>query len=238
MILSAQAEHSLSYSSHCLKLAIPLMVKYKMPITPLNYALWYCYVSEKNQDLNEELDSIIKKHNTCSHEQAKHLFNKYLSRDDLALFYQLSGGFNDVVGKVHQDINEALSYSAEFNQALQECRDTLTSADISQERGFDDVLDCVERLSDESAALQSRAQDFQNQLALAYSEITELKQELVRSRSKAEKDPLTGLYNRGKFDEDITRFCQTNDLAEVTVLTMVDIDHFKQFNATFTANGT
>ncbi|MGB0842933.1 MAG: GGDEF domain-containing protein, partial [Pseudoalteromonas shioyasakiensis] len=108
---------------------------------------------------------------------------------DLALFYQLSGGFNDVVGKVHQDINEALSYSAEFNQALQECRDTLTSADISQERGFDDVLDCVERLSDESAALQSRAQDFQNQLALAYSEITELKQELVRSRSKAEKDP-------------------------------------------------
>ena len=189
MILSAQAEHSLSYSSHCLKLAIPLMVKYKMPITPLNYALWYCYVSEKNQDLNEELDSIIKKHNTCSHEQAKHLFNKYLSQDDLALFYQLSGGFNDVVGKVHQEINEALSYSAEFNQALQECRDTLTSADISQERGFDDVLDCVERLSDESAALQSRAQDFQNQLALAYSEITELKQELVRSRSKAEKDP-------------------------------------------------
>lgn len=204
-----------------------------MPITPLNYALWYCYVSEKNQDLNEELDSIIKKHNTCSHEQAKHLFNKYLSRDDLALFYQLSGGFNDVVGKVHQDINEAINHSAEFNQALQECRDTLTSADISQESGFDDVLDCVERLSDESAALQSRAQDFQNQLALAYSEITELKQELVRSRSKAEKDPLTGLYNRGKFDEDITRFCQTNDLAEVTVLTMVDIDHFKQFNDTF-----
>ncbi len=233
MILTAQADHSLSYSSHCLKLAIPFMVKYKMPITPLNYALWYCYVSEKNQDLNKELDNIIKKYKTCDHEQAKRLFNKYLSKDDLSLFYQLSTGFNNVVGKVHQDINEALTYSAEFNQALQECRETLNKADISQESGFDDVLDCVERLSDESAALQSRAQDFQNQLAMAYSEITELKQELVRSRSKAEKDPLTGLYNRGKFDEDITRFCQTNDLAEVAVLTMVDIDHFKQFNDTF-----
>tara|TARA_Y100000310_G_C20658246_1_gene803184 strand:- start:877 stop:1926 length:1050 start_codon:yes stop_codon:yes gene_type:complete len=233
MILSAQAEHSLSYSSHCLKQAIPLMVKYKMPITPLNYAIWYAYVSNKTPELNDALDKIINEFKTCSHEHAKALFNQFLSSDDLALFYQLSGGFNDVVGKVHQDINEAINYSTEFNQTLQECHLKLKNADISQETGFDDVLDCVERLSDESATLQSRAQDFQNQLAQAYAEITDLKQELIRSKDKAQRDPLTGLLNRGKFDEDIKRFCKNNELAQVSVLTMIDIDHFKSFNDNF-----
>lgn len=233
MTLSAQAGHSLSFSSHCLKQAIPLMVKYKIPITPLNYALWYCYVSEKNHELSQELDTIINKYNTCSTEQANYLFNKYLSNDDMALFYQLSDGFSDVVGKVHHDISEALTYSAEFDSVLKECRDKLNEADISQESGFDEVLLCVERLSDKSAALQNRAQDFQNQLAHAYSEITELKQELIKSQSKAERDPLTGLFNRGKFDEDVVQFCQVPDISGVAVLVMVDIDHFKSFNDTF-----
>ena len=147
MILSAQAEHSLSYSSHCLKQAIPLMVKYKMPITPLNYAIWYAYVSNKTPELNDALDKIIDEFKTCSHEHAKALFNQFLSSDDLALFYQLSGGFNDVVGKVHQDINEAINYSTEFNQTLQECHLKLKNADISQETGFDDVLDLNDRMS-------------------------------------------------------------------------------------------
>ncbi len=233
MILSTQAEHSLSYSSYCLKLAVPLMIKHKMPITPLNYAIWYCYVSNKNPELNIALDKIIAEYKTCSHAHAKQLFNQYLSNDDLTLFYQLSGGLNDVVGKVHQDINEALNYSAEFNQTLQACHLKLKHVDISQESGFDDVLDCVARLSDESATLQNKAQDFQEQLTQAYAEITLLKQELVKSKDKAQKDPLTGLLNRGKFDDDIKRFCQNNELAQVSVLTMIDIDHFKAFNDTF-----
>ncbi|QPL41898.1 GGDEF domain-containing protein [Pseudoalteromonas sp. A41-2] len=233
MVLSAQAAHSLGYSSHCLKLAIPLMVKYKIPITPLNYAIWYCYVSDKNHDLNKELDGFISRFNGCSYEQANYLFNKYLSANDLSLFYQLSNSFDDVVGQVQHDLTAALNQSTQFNQVLYACRGKLHDADISKERGFDDVLHCVERLTNESAALQNRTQDFQNQLALAYAKIITLKQELIDSKRKAEKDTLTGLFNRGKFDEDITVFCQRDDLAEIAVLVMVDIDHFKVFNDTF-----
>ena len=233
MILSAHVEHSLSYSSSCLKRAIPLMVKYKMPITPLNYALWYCYVSGRNKALNEELDNIIRTFSTCDQERAKYLFNKYLSQDDLSLIYQLSNDFNGVVSNVQQGINDTLVHSIQFNQTLQECREQLNGVNLSDGDSFDNVLDCVERLSGESAALQDRAQDFQNQLAQAYAEISELKQELTLSKNKAEKDTLTGLYNRGKFDEDISRFCQATHLAGLAVLVMVDIDHFKQFNDTF-----
>jgi diguanylate cyclase len=194
MVLSAQADHSLGYSSHCLKLAIPLMVKYKIPITPLNYAIWYCYVSDKNHDLNKELDGFISRFNGCSYEQANYLFNKYLSANDLSLFYQLSNSFDDVVGQVQHDLTAALNQSTQFNQVLYACREKLHDADISKERGFDDVLHCVERLTNESAALQNRTQDFQNQLALAYAKLITLKQELIDSKRKTEKDTLTGLY--------------------------------------------
>jgi diguanylate cyclase len=31
-----------------LKQAVPLMIKYQIPTTPTNYALWYTYVAQTN----------------------------------------------------------------------------------------------------------------------------------------------------------------------------------------------
>ena len=69
---------SLAHSAQCLKKAIPLMVKYKMPVTPINYAIWYCYVQGDNPQLNTELDKVIGQHNTCSAQSAQEIFDKYI----------------------------------------------------------------------------------------------------------------------------------------------------------------
>ena len=41
---------SLAHSAQCLKKAIPLMVKYRMPVTPINYAI--CTVTFKGVTLH------------------------------------------------------------------------------------------------------------------------------------------------------------------------------------------
>ncbi|MHC4269384.1 MAG: hypothetical protein ACYSWS_06295 [Planctomycetota bacterium] len=47
-------------SARRFKLALPLMNKYSIPLTPENYKIWYCYVSGINKELRETVDSIIK----------------------------------------------------------------------------------------------------------------------------------------------------------------------------------
>ncbi|WP_404340625.1 GGDEF domain-containing protein [Pseudoalteromonas mariniglutinosa] len=225
-------EPSMAYSGACLKQAIPLMVKYKMPITPLNYAVWYCYISQRNIALNKELDAFLEVQQNCTHEQAKYLFDKYLSSEDLSLFYRLSDGFDNVINRVHQGISDTLVRSNHFTNRLQQCQQRLSISDLSEAGALDEVLDCVARLSDESIELQHHANHFQHQLASAYAEIKDLKNELLSSKAKAEVDKLTGLFNRGKFDEDMQAFCQQNRLKspQVAILAILDIDHFKQFN--------
>ena len=87
---------SLAHSAQCLKKAIPLMVKYKMPVTPINYAIWYCYVQGDNPQLNTELDKVISLHNTCSAQTAQEIFNKHINDEELAFFQQMSERFHAV----------------------------------------------------------------------------------------------------------------------------------------------
>ena len=66
---------SLAHSAQCLKKAIPLMVKYRMPVTPINYAIWYCYVQGSKPALNAELDHVIAEQQTCTQNKAKEILN-------------------------------------------------------------------------------------------------------------------------------------------------------------------
>ena len=83
--------------------------------------------------------------------------------------------------------------------------------------------------------MQQTAFSFQKKLQAAYSEILELKQALVSTQEAAVTDQLTGLLNRGKFDDDIVvhinQFISSNPISKTLIF--LDIDHFKQFNDDF-----
>ncbi|MBQ4831730.1 GGDEF domain-containing protein [Pseudoalteromonas sp. MMG010] len=226
---------TLAHSAQYLKKAIPLLIKNKMPVTPINYALWYSYVVGNHPQLNVELDAIIEKESTCSQEQAKVLFDTHLSTEDLAYFQKISEKFETTIHQMQHDISYTLDRSKSFATALVDSQNELTQ--LSSEQSFDEILGCVERLTDESIEMQDCAREFQTKLALAYNEIKELKEALNLSQKAADTDQLTDFYNRRKFDADITKFCaevsaQPND-NRLAVLIMFDIDHFKRFNDEF-----
>ncbi len=85
--------------------------------------------------------------------------------------------------------------------------------------------------------MQDYARGFQTKLAQAYNEIKDLKEALTMTQEAVDKDSLTGLLNRGKFDTDIVEFClhasSQDEQAKIAVLIMLDIDHFKRFNDDF-----
>ncbi|WP_286938320.1 MULTISPECIES: GGDEF domain-containing protein [unclassified Pseudoalteromonas] len=226
---------SLAHSAQCLKKAIPLMVKYRMPVTPINYAIWYCYVQGSKPALNAELDHVIAEQQTCTQNKAKEIFDKHLSEDDLVFFQEMADRFHGTMEQVQHDISVTLNHSKSFTTSLVDSQNELAS--LANVNSFNEILGCVERLTDESVAMQDYAREFQTKLAVAYNEIKDLKEALNLSQEAADTDPLTGFFNRRKFDDDIQQFCQTYseqaDESVLAVLIMFDIDHFKRFNDDF-----
>lgn len=64
-----------------------------------------------------------------------------------------------------------------------------------------------------------------------YEDITATLQTQARLTELAERDPLTGLYNRRRFHEDLERLlAETNRRGEALGLLMFDVDNFKDIN--------
>ena len=62
-------------------------------------------------------------------------------------------------------------------------------------------------------------------------DITERRQLEARLREQAERDPLTGLFNRRRFDEEMSRqIIRTARTGEPAMLAVIDLDHFKRVN--------
>ena len=60
------ANDNFTQATAYLKQAVPLMIKYQIPTTPTNYALWYTYVAQTNPQLNEAVDKTIQSAGVCS----------------------------------------------------------------------------------------------------------------------------------------------------------------------------
>ena len=61
------------------RLALPMMSNHNMPITPINYTVYYTYVSGNNNELSKAFDRIITKGGTIDNEKIQNLVFSFLS---------------------------------------------------------------------------------------------------------------------------------------------------------------
>jgi diguanylate cyclase (GGDEF)-like protein len=82
-----------------------------------------------------------------------------------------------------------------------------------------------------AAQLLEANQQLQSDLATAREEIKAQRQMLDAYMAEALTDPLTGLGNRRKFDQELARrFAQWRRVGTPLTLVLVDVDHFKRVN--------
>lgn len=73
------SQYSFEHAADCLRKAVPLMVQHKVPVTPINYALWYSYVGNDKPDLKTHLDSLLKTFGTCPASAGEALFRQHFT---------------------------------------------------------------------------------------------------------------------------------------------------------------
>ena len=182
-------------SAEYLRQAIPLMVKYKIPPNPLNYALWYTYVSKRAPKLNLELEKALDIYGTCPTLVCEKMFREHLIKDEIN---DADGFQTKVVGLVndlHKKAGIASQCAAEFqivlNDSLAQLRDEKSA--ISKEQ-------IIDSLSQNTTSISQSNQDFQAQISEAQEQIKMLKAELNKSKNDPRVDVATQLFNRKVFD--------------------------------------
>ena len=210
-----------------LKKAIPLMMRYQVPTTPINYSLWYSYVANDIPELNMQLDKLMADREVCPPVQAESLYREFIANKTESDAWALRESVEKMLIELGQTITDTSCDTDKFQQTFDK-----TFADILQveEAGYSvsDLVLLLKKLENDSKDIRSSTSFFSKSLIKAKDEIVSLKEQLEKSQKVALYDSLTGLLNRHAFDTELSFFLSKENKG--LCLIMADIDHFKLFN--------
>jgi len=102
---------------------------------------------------------------------------------------------------------------------------------ISKDFGDADVKDIIKDLVGATVTLKKSGEQMSRRLEESKIEIDQLRQNLQQVTTEAQKDGLTGLFNRRTFERLLEEYMMAANEQKVDLcLIMLDVDHFKKFN--------
>ena len=211
-----------------LRLALAHITRYKLPANPVNYAVWYEYVSGKNHHLKQAIDYSLKNGKPINVTTVKRLYKAYIADGDRMITEKL-------LKKVTGILSEISMYIIETRGDLAGCGERLAAlvSDLRLTLAPDAVSQVVNQMLVETKNLVKSGKNLQGRMTSSSQELENLRRKLERSKKEAETDALTGLLNRRGFEARLTREITKAQSATVTFsIIMLDLDHFKIVNDT------
>lgn len=209
-------------SAEFLRLALPLMAKQRTATHPVSYAVWYEYVSGANAALRDAIDARITDIDSLDEKATYEIYQKHVAEINEEVARQLSAGFQKVMADMSLSAAQAGDKASQFGDALGKLSSTLAPANASE--GVQAILALTREMQSSIVTLKGRLDE-------SRSEIEQLRSEVVKARTEARTDGLTGLMNRRGFEMTIAACLADTSAAESEPsLLMVDIDHFKKVN--------
>lgn len=206
-----------------LKQALPRMMQHQLAPNPINYALWYHHVDQRDPALSGELERLIEIQGTYSAQQAWSMFQRHVLAVDQSEQQRALAQLHALAAQLLNQLGDSITHSASFDGELKRAAEEISSAsDVT------DLQQIAELLGRSVDTLAQANRQFHQQMHSAQQEMEQLRGELEQSRDAADRDPLTKLLSRPAFEREFHRLRDT--AAAPMTLLFCDIDHFKQFN--------
>jgi diguanylate cyclase len=206
---------------------LPLMLKYNVPVDPMNYAIWYHYVAGINGELTSVIDSMIEDQKPFDTDITLNLYKKYICNASVDEFEKINNNLLKLINQTSASINTASEKAAVIGDNFS---NTLKVLEANDDSG--NIKSALVEIILQTTQLAEASKDLKNQLAETHKEMEELRNELAVVRETANTDKLTGLLNRWGFDKALEEVVKTGT-PDKACLAILDIDHFKRVNDTF-----
>jgi diguanylate cyclase len=223
--------HNLPESAELLRLVLPLMSRHKIPVTPMNYAVWYEYAAGTNQKLNARLDAAIKLGvDNVSEDLTISLYREFIDiNSEMHRLEKAQQLFATLHENVSRTLEQAYGKTNEYGQTLSQCQ-----ARISEDLNTEQLSLLIVDLNSSTTHMAKNNRHLMRDLNDSRDEISSLKRQLQEMKKQVKTDGLTALANRKAFFEQVADMEANGDfLHGKHSLLMLDIDHFKKVNDTF-----
>jgi diguanylate cyclase len=216
---------SLEETARYVRLVLPLMTKHAIPMTPKNYTTWYHYVSGKNKENKETIDSIIEKKEPFSKKTNEMLYQRFFVEQYESKLNVVRKNLQETLLSILRELAEVSGQTEIFESSTLKCVDKL-----SEDMSVDEIRNVLDEAIAATKAIRESGESTQQRLKETTENMQILQKEFEQAKSELLVDFLTGVLNRKGFDETLKR-----SISETTghlSLLIVDIDHFKKFNDT------
>ena len=221
--------NDLAESLKNLKKVIPLMGKYSVPVTPINYAVWYTYVTESNSEVTKRLNKAINESKLIAQTETQNIYNDCIEQKHTidsekvrrhleAMLLEIASNFDDTINNT-QDFSKIID--EHLNRFERQGDPNLT---------MKEAMLLIQKLITGSDLIKKTTKTFITQLEKTRQQITTLQNELHKARSEAILDAWTRLFNRRAFELESA---ELNEQKMPYSIVMFDIDHFKNVNDSY-----
>lgn len=197
-----------------------LLEQYELPATPLNYYVFYHYVSDRKSALahaishainNAGIDSVV----------VEQIYMEYC-RDNSA--QALTQEFDSLFTHLDQSRRQSEQHFNQYFDELNSCQAKLTSQDLAQTQR------ALQSLSERTLAIKSYHRQLAALMARFAQKFQGLKQQLRALKHKNSVDTLTGVYHRHFLDQQTANWIEQN---KAVSLLIIDIKNFTQISASY-----
>lgn len=194
--------------------------------TPKNYSIFFATAAGQPTELVREINALTAKNTYFSEELLDTLYNNYIAEAQSRAVQESAANakkiLSDMMHSVSMFAGTTSAAGHNIEQQLQQ---------LDEEASEEVVRLLAATLVESATSIKNSSETMTARLAGAQKEITDLRENLARVVTEAERDFLTGAFNRKAFDKRLKEAMEDAQAnGTELVLLMVDIDHFKQFN--------
>jgi diguanylate cyclase len=208
-----------------LRLALPLMSKHTIPITPRNYSVWYKYVSSGDEALIKVIDKMLEAGDPFSEETNEDLYRRFCAQDESEL-RKIREDLQLLLWTTLKEVTDLTGQTEEYESFI-----SISLNQLSEEASIQEIREVIKEIIEKTRAMGQFGKSIRNKLAKTTEALEMLKKDLEQTRIEATMDFLTGVANRKLFDSTLAELSDEAEMkGEPLSLLLIDIDDFKKFN--------
>lgn len=204
---------------------LKLLAKWRLPATPINYAIGYEYIGEKNMPLIAKIDQHLFNHKHLDNYLIEELYQEYVLgqsefRDEM---------FDDVAAVTGKVKDICLKSTVQSQQLIASIDNNVAHLESDNENTR---LQAVTKLKQQSLRFREQQQQLAQSLLKSQQQADALRKELAEARKEIYLDPITRLYNKKALNKHFDAWITDNPDKQIAAV-VINVDHFQEFSNKF-----